>query len=428
MQIKLTPENVVFVMLSFEGPDPYSQAGGLGTRVHNLCETLGEMGFETHLFFIGDPELPPVETLAGGKYIMHRWCQWISEQHPNGAYDGEDGKVNDYRDSVPRYILDSIAPDAAAQDKTIVVMAEEWQAAEALCNTSDLLHHYGLRDNAVLLWNANNTMSFERIDFQRLTFCSTITAVSKFMKQIMAGYGMNAIVIPNGIPERMLKPHNKDYVKKTKAALSMHMSDLRVLKIGRFDPAKRWMMAVEALGRLKANGVKTTFLMRGGMESHGADVLERAAQLGLSVSDVFSDTKRPTVEESIELIGNAPKSDILHLRFFLPEEFVRLLYHTCDCVLANSGFEPFGLVGLEVMASGGIAFTGATGEDYVNPFVNAITVETNDPNEIVSYLSYLNRNPDAISQMKRAAYKTASEFTWSTVISNLLRRIEFLRL
>ncbi len=428
MDIKLTPDNVIFLMLSFEGPDPYSQAGGLGTRVHNLCETLGGMGFETHLFFIGDPEMPPVETLADGKYIMHRWCQWISAHHPNGVYDGEDGKVNDYRYSVPKYIFENIAEKAAAENKTLVVMAEEWHTAEALCNTSDLLHYHGLRDNTVLLWNANNTMSFEKIDFGRLTFCSTITAVSKFMKQIMAGYGMNAIVIPNGIPERMLAPHDRHLVEQTRAALSMHESDLHVLKIGRFDPAKRWMMAVEATARLKAEKVKSTFLIRGGMEPHGTDVLARAAMLGLSITDVTSGSKRPTVEESIELIANARKADILNLKFFIPEELVRLLYHTCDCVLANSGFEPFGLVGLEVMASGGIAFTGATGEDYVNPFVNAVTVETNDPNEIVSYLSYLNRNPDAIVGIKRAAFKTASAFTWPIVINNLLRRIEFLRL
>ena len=47
-----------FHVLSFEGPDEYSRAGGLATRVEGLTETLAALGFETHLWFIGDPEQP----------------------------------------------------------------------------------------------------------------------------------------------------------------------------------------------------------------------------------------------------------------------------------------------------------------------------------------------------------------------------------
>ena len=45
---ELTPDNTVFVSLSFEGPDPYAQAGGLGVRVAGLTTTLAAHGFETH--------------------------------------------------------------------------------------------------------------------------------------------------------------------------------------------------------------------------------------------------------------------------------------------------------------------------------------------------------------------------------------------
>ena len=56
-----------FHILSFEGPDPYSRAGALATRVEGLSEMLARLGFETHLWFIGDPELHGHE----------RW-DWIS--------------------------------------------------------------------------------------------------------------------------------------------------------------------------------------------------------------------------------------------------------------------------------------------------------------------------------------------------------------
>ncbi len=426
MGVQISPDSAVFVFFSFEGPDPYSQAGGLGTRVHNLCEALGGLGYETHLFFIGDPELPSEEKLQNGKYTLHRWGQWISRYHPNGVYDGEDNKVNDYSGSVPPYVLETIGRRAAGENKHIVVMAEEWHTVEALCYMSDLFHWNGMGHRATLLWNANNTMSFHRINWGRLNYVAKITAVSKFMKQIMAGIGMESIVIPNGIPSRMLTKHDETHVEELKGALSIHGSDLFALKIGRFDPAKRWTQAVEAVAQLKNQGVRTTFLVRGGLEPHGAEVLGLANYLGLSISDVTSPDRRPSVTQCIDIIAKAPKTDILNLRFFLPEEFVRLLYHTCDCVFANSGFEPFGLVGLEVMASGGIAFTGATGEDYVIPFVNAITVETGNPNEIVAYLKYLHENPKAKDAMKHEAFKTAEQFTWERVINNLVRRIEFL--
>jgi hypothetical protein len=52
----MTPDNTEFVLLCFEGPDPYAMAGGLGMRVDYLSRTLAELGFSTHLFFIGDPQ------------------------------------------------------------------------------------------------------------------------------------------------------------------------------------------------------------------------------------------------------------------------------------------------------------------------------------------------------------------------------------
>ena len=77
-----------FVILSFEGPDLYSHAGGIGSRVDELSRTLAARGFETHLFFIGDPALPAHEVSVNGNLHLHRWCQWISAYHRGGVYDG----------------------------------------------------------------------------------------------------------------------------------------------------------------------------------------------------------------------------------------------------------------------------------------------------------------------------------------------------
>ena len=69
---EITPADSVFILISFEGPDAYSQAGGLGVRMAGLAETLAQSGFETHFFFIGDPRLPGEERRLDGKLILHR--------------------------------------------------------------------------------------------------------------------------------------------------------------------------------------------------------------------------------------------------------------------------------------------------------------------------------------------------------------------
>ena len=179
---------------------------------------------------------------------------------------------------------------------------------------------------------------------------------------------------------------------------------LFLFKIGRFDPDKRWLMAIEAAARLKYSGHPISMVIRGGIEPHGGDVLGRARYLGLTVTDVEA-RRAPTAEECIKLLRDAGEADIYNLRFFVPEEFVRICYAAADAVLANSGHEPFGLVGLEVMAAGGLAFTGSTGEDYAVSFENAVALETEDPDEIVGYLLHLQHHRDELEKIRDAGIR-----------------------
>jgi len=89
----ISPENTVFVLLAFEGPDSYSLAGGLGVRMSMLSDALSRLGFQTHLIFIGDPRLYGHEKRPGQSLHLHRWCQWISAHHPLARvlYSASDG-------------------------------------------------------------------------------------------------------------------------------------------------------------------------------------------------------------------------------------------------------------------------------------------------------------------------------------------------
>src|SRR2546430_10216686 len=127
--LMLEPEQTTFILLSFEGPDEYSQAGGLGGRVKELSRALAERGFGTHLFFVGDPKLPADESALDGRLWLHRWRQWISRYYPVGVYAGEDDKVADLNRSLPDSLVKDYIRPAIERGKTVVVLGEEWHLA-----------------------------------------------------------------------------------------------------------------------------------------------------------------------------------------------------------------------------------------------------------------------------------------------------------
>jgi len=418
---QVSPANTEFVVMSFEGPDQYSKAGGLGVRVAELSAALAERGFDTHVMFVGDPNLPAEETVGDGRLHLHRWCQWVSRYYPEGVYQGENEKLYDFNESAPWYVMDKIVRPAAERGRIVAILGEEWHTAEAVSRISDLLYRNGLRKQAVQFWNANNTMSFHRINWGRLTFTNTVTTVSRYMKHIMWGFGCDPLVIPNGIPRRALDPVDESAVASVRATLK---GDPLLFKIGRFDPDKRWNMAVETVARLKGMGMRPVLPIRGGIEPHGAEVIGNARALGLTVKEVRADGR--SVADCLQALASAGQADVLDLRFFLPDDFVRIMYRAADAVLANSGHEPFGLVGLEVMGAGGIAFTGSTGEDYAIPFENSMVLDTADPGEIAGYVAHLQNHPSEKEEIRLGAARTAATFVWDRVLNNLVSKLEYI--
>jgi len=415
----LTPENTEFVILSFEGPDRYSLAGGLGVRVNHLSWTLSNMGFRTHVFFIGDPWLQGEEVRRGGRLVLHRWCQWISHYHPNGVYEGEEGKVEDFNNSIPGFVMDRVVAPALRDEKIVAILGEEWQTTEAMCHISDLLGATGRRDRTVMFWNANNTFSFDRIHWARLNRCTTITTVSRYMKHLMWKMGLNPLVIPNGIPKSLLEKVDEGQARCVKEALN---GETILFKVARWDPDKCWDSAIEATAELKQRGVKATLVARGGIEPYGQHVMDHARGLGLEVRQVRVDRETPS--GYVEALQGAARAEFVDVRSPLPLAFLRVIYRAADGVLANSGHEPFGIVGLETMAAGGVAFTGCTGEDYAIPYVNAFVLETSDPMEIADYVMYLREHPEESSRIRKAARRSARQFTWDAAARNLIRKLE----
>jgi glycosyltransferase involved in cell wall biosynthesis len=414
------PARTVFVILSFEGPDRYSQAGGLGVRVKGLSRALAQLGYQTYLYFCGDPDLPSEENDEGGRLHLRRWCQWISAQHRGGVYDGEEGKIKDWNSSLPTSLIDHVISPAVAAGNNVVVLGEEWHTSWSMQLVSDSLYYRGLRDRVVMLWNANNTFGFHRIDWTGLNMATTITTVSRYMKFKMWDSGQNPMVIPNGIPRSAIVEADPEAVAELRSASG---AEHFWFKIGRFDPDKRWLMAVAAAAYVKRHGQRVTLVTRGGRESHAAEVFNHAQHQGLVVRHLDAPADPAGMSA---LLRENKDADVINLISFVNETLVTSLYCACDAVLANSGHEPFGLVGLEVMAARGLAVTGSTGEDYAEAYRNALVLETDDPIEIVTELTLLKDRPRLVEAMRRRGRVTARDYLWEKVIDRqLLLRIGF---
>jgi len=337
-----------------------------------------------------------------------------------GVYDGEDDKVTDLNRSLPDTLVTDFIKPAIARGNTVVVLGEEWHIAHAMTLISDALYFAGLRDRCLLLWNANNHFSFHRINWAQLAFTCTLMTVSRYMKHIMWRWGINPIVVPNGIPGSMMARVSQAQVRAVRAAVN---APAFLFKIGRFSPDKRWHQAIAAVGLLKERGVATRLLMRGGLEPFGSEVLDFAAQRGLRVARLA--TPIEDVAGLARTLREHADADLWNVTAFLPDDLLPVLYASATATLANSGHEPFGLVGLEAMASGGVAFVGATGEEYAQAFKNAIVIETEDAAEIVAYVTHLAEHPDTARNLRIAAQRTARDYTWQRVIDILLQRLEF---
>jgi len=410
-----------FHVLSFEGPDPYARVGGLATRIEGLTETLAALGLETHLWFVGDPEEPGHE--SRGLLHLHRWTQWVSRFHQRDVYDGEWGKCSEFSRTLPPYLMKRYLRPYLSQGGHAVVMAEEWQTVDSVLHLDWLLRSAGVRDRVSILWNANNTYGFEKIDWARLGRAAVITTVSRYMKHQMWKEGLDPLVIPNGLAADAFDPPDRPAVRELR-----HRFRGRTLlaKMARWDRDKRWLEAVEIVAEMKRREWRPLLVARGGSEPHGDEVLGAARAKGLKV--IERTWKTAGVPGLLEALKDIDGADIVNVRSYVDPECRRTLFRGMDTVLANSGHEPFGLVGLETMAAGGIACTGCSGEDYAVAGQNALVLETGDPREFLALFQRLRSNPKEATALRRSGRSTARRYAWPEVTQRvLLPRIDFLR-
>lgn len=427
----ITHENTIFVFLCFEGPDDYSIAGGLGDRINHLTNGLADMGFVVHHIFIGDPGMDGMELRKDGKLVLHRWCQWISESHQNGVYDGERWKFDDFTKSVPPFVVQDLVYPAVSAGKQAVILGEEWQTAEAMCCIHDLLHMYRLRDKVKMLWNANEIYGFEHVDWEYLSRAATITVVREHMKQILLERGINPVVIPNGIPDIFLEEVNQADISRIRKMVG---TDLIFSKVSRWRQDRGWKAAIDAIHKLNKVGESASLLACVGVEADIKRVAHHSVSCGMGMKSikaemnseksclgaVFEDDSTPYFED---LSAGSKKTDVFNLAFPVPLPFLSELYRASDVVLANSDHDPFAL-DIEAMAAGALVFVGLKAEGHIKHMYNAVVLDKYTADEILFYTSYLRMHPEKREMIQAAAKETAKQQTWKGVVQKLLQSLQ----
>ena len=355
---------------------------------------------------MGDPGAPPDANADG--VGLHRCCQELSSGEPGAVYEDEEPKVAAYTRSVPPALFHRILPRVLA-GRRVLILAEDWQTAGATQALDALLRRAGLREWVTILWNANNTFGFDRIDLPGLARAASITAVSRYMRQLVEEWGVAAAVLPNGIdPDGLVFPGAAEV-----SGLRARIGNRWVLaKMARWDPTKAWNAAVQVVAEAKRQGRRPLLIARGGTEEYGAEVHRAMREARLEVRDV-----RPTNGEGLAgSLEDTAGVDVLNVETHVAPIVRRLLFRVADAVLANSSHEPFGLVGLETMAIGGVAVTGCTGEDYAAGGHNAIVLQTEDPRELFALYDALAADPAQLTSLRRAARETAERHVWPEVL------------
>jgi glycosyltransferase involved in cell wall biosynthesis len=189
-------------------------------------------------------------------------------------------------------------------------------------------------------------------------------------------------------------------------------------KVARGDPDKRGLLAVDTVSAMTRQGWRPLFIARGGLEAHGTEVLRAAVAAGLRV--VERSFPQPGPRGLLQALEGLQGVDVVNVRSPIDPASRQVLFRGVDAVLANSGHEPFGPVGLEIMAAGGVACTGCSGEEYAIPGENALVLETSDPLEFVGLFGALRANPSQERALRQAAQRTAQHYAWPQMIHRIL--------
>jgi alpha-1,3/alpha-1,6-mannosyltransferase len=166
-------------------------------------------------------------------------------------------------------------------------------------------------------------------------------------------------------------------------------SEITILSIGRYEPAKNAGLAIEALAELRACLPADVFdrirlVIAGGFD-------ERLAECRATLAELQESARRHRLERQVVFLKSLPK-----------EEILALMAH-CFCVVHTAAQEHFGYVPLEAMAAARavvVANTGGPAETVVDGVTGFVRPPT--PQDFAGALAQLISDPAAALRMGQA--------------------------
>jgi glycosyltransferase involved in cell wall biosynthesis len=175
---------------------------------------------------------------------------------------------------------------------------------------------------------------------------------------------------------------------------------VKVLFIGRIDPNKGPDIAVDAVARLRGEGLAVCMTVAGGLWFYGRP--------GDEEDPYLKSLKTKMAACGAEYLGHVPRAKAA--------ELVR--EHDVVCVLSRSN-EPFGLVTLEAMASGCAVIASNRGGLPEACGSAAILHDPDDFEGIVGSLRSLVVDRAKLNEMKRKSLARAAGASWAATVDRL---------
>ncbi len=200
-------------------------------------------------------------------------------------------------------------------------------------------------------------------------------------------------VVPNGVDATTFSPR-PDFA-------SPRPGPLRVVCHGRVAPNKGPDVALEAVRRLRADGVDVTLTLAGPVRVWGSampDAERWAADLRAGVEAAGG-----------TWTGGLPPAEVPAL----------LAGHDVGCALSRVA-EPFSLAALEAMASGLALVATAVGGLVEVVGEAGWMVEPDDPGAVAEALGRMAADPALLAERKRAARNRAETMSWAVSVDTLL--------
>lgn len=227
-------------------------------------------------------------------------------------------------------------------------------------------------------------------------------ALKGVIRRILPGIEEKVMVVPLGVDERRFHPVTEEEKRRLKIKYLGRADRPVLLYVGRLIPQKGIHLLLEAAGTLHRKGYPFLLLIAGG-------------------SKYGSNRETPYVKKLKKMAESLRHS----VRFlpYIDHEKIHPLYAAADLFLAPSiGFEAFGLVLLEAMASGIPVIASANGgmKEILRHGENGLLFPTGDAGELGKGVERLLLKSDERKRMgEMGRREVEARFTWREVAGRM---------